>query len=150
MVTGCYRYQVVAPDTLSPGTEVRARLSADAVERAAEVLASGDDIQRVIEGRFVERERESVVLLVPFTRTDPGGARLGQRLRFDLRDILEIESKHLDRRRTALVLGTGAVILGVAVIRQLRDSGEGLGPNPPGGGPEELVVPAGFRIRFSF
>jgi hypothetical protein len=150
--SGCYAYIPATVNTVAVGAEVRARLSLGAAERVAEVIApGGDEVRRVMQGRLVEKGASSLVFLVS---TGPGGApggpRLAQRLRFNGDDILEIETQHLARRRTALVAGGGAAVLAIVVARQLRDSGAGLGPNSGGDRPPELNRPAGFAIRLPF
>lgn len=147
---GCYRYHSAATESVTVGMQVRARLSLRAAERIAEVVVATDEGGRVVEGRLLENERTSLVMLVPTAGGVMNSARLGQRLRLEPGDILELESKHLDRRRTGLLVGAGALITAAVVIRQLRDSGEGLGPNPRDGGPTELVVPAWVRLRIPF
>jgi hypothetical protein len=148
--SGCYHYQATTTDEIAIGTEVRARISLNAAERLEEIVATTDETGRMVEGRLIEREQTSLVVLVPTTPGEPRSARLGQRLRFEAGDILALESKHLDRRRTGLLIGAGALLTAAVVIRQLRDSGEGLGPNPPNGGPTEIVVRAGLRLRRLF
>src|SRR5690554_7852537 len=87
----CYGYAPVEPATLSPGAELRARLSAVEAERLADVLPGVD---RLVEGRVLEADgEEGFLLLVPVAQRQTGGSiqTLHQRLRLSRDQVIEVE-----------------------------------------------------------
>jgi hypothetical protein len=68
-----------------------------------------------------------------------------QRVAVPVRDVLEIEQRHLDRGRTGALIGIGAVAAGVIVA--LQSGGGGSPPATGGGAQESRRVPIlSFRI----
>jgi hypothetical protein len=68
---------------------------------------------------------------------------LHQRIAVPRVDLLELESRKLDRLRTGGLVGAAVIALTVALVAAL-DGGPGI-DRPPGGGPSDALVPA-FRI----
>ena len=141
---GCYRYDVAAVDRLTPESDVRARVSPGAAERLRAQLGGEG---RVVEGRFLGWDGDRLLVEVPAVSEIRGMSvrTLHQRVDLDPGDILEIEVKALDRRRTYLVVGAGVAALAAVVIAQVVPGG---GSRPPGGGdpPAEFHVPLGIRL----
>jgi hypothetical protein len=143
---GCYTYIPIQPEAVSAGTEVRARITAAQAERFREVFPME---RRLLEGRFVEGDGSSLMLEVPTARREMarGLEMLHQRLSIPRSEVIEIEEKRLDRKRTgAAAFGTGLVFVYVLINRL---SGEPGTDRPPDGPPtDEAVVPIRmFRIR---
>ncbi len=131
-LAGCYSYYTVEPVEVTPGDLVRARITAveaDRLEGAGQLPTES----RILEGRFIERNGQGMLLDVPSTirRTGAGLEVLHQRIALDPRGVLEFERKQLDRLRTGAVVAVGTAVLGAVVITQLQ--GEP-GKNDPGGG----------------
>ena len=95
------------------------------------MLPAGD---RVIEGRVLERESDGVLLLVPVASALRGARveTINQRLSIRNTGFVEVEVRELDRVRTGLALGAGAVVVGVVVARMLD---EAVNPGSQPGGP---------------
>ena len=146
--TGCYAYRPVDFDEVRVGSEIRARLTAGQVDELNGVLPSDS---RVIEGRVLEAPGSSYLLLVPVL-AEMRGARIDaihQRLDIPRSGIVELETRELDRVRTGIVVGAGAVVLGFVAWRSLRDPA--LGDRDPGGDPNDFVslrIPFGFGPSF--
>ncbi|MGH7446325.1 MAG: hypothetical protein ACREK1_01155 [Longimicrobiales bacterium] len=143
---GCYTYDPARLADVRAEMRVRARLSEEEVARLGSVVPSDG---RVIEGEVLERAAGELLLLVPVT-SDVVGTRvetLHQRLRIPDRGIIEIESRRLDRLKTALVLSAGVAVAGgiaaAALTGGYRSDRTGNGGTPP-----EMVIPVGFSIRF--
>lgn len=141
---GCYTYRPVDFDEVRVDSDVRARLTARQVDELNGVLPSES---RVIEGRVLEENGSSYLLLVPVL-AELRGARIetiNQRLDIPRSGIVELEMRELDRLRTGIAIGAGAAVLGFVAWRSLRDPA--LGDSDPPGGPNDFV---GFRIPFGF
>lgn len=129
-LAGCYSYRPVPSGAVPLDAQVRARLSAQQADRLGDVLPAGT---RVLEGTVLESGGDALLLLVPVS-SQLRGARvdvLNQRLRLSQSDIVELELKELDRGRTGLLVGAGAVALGAIVVAAIVETGGGDGPEEP-------------------
>lgn len=139
VLLGCYRYVPARMDEIALGAEVRARVSAEAAIRLSEVLDSED---RLLEGKLLERDDSTTLLLVPVaTRQNPARIEtLHQRLSIPRGEIVDLELKRLDRTRTSALIVLGAVAAGVVVSEQLfGDSREDRRRDD--GPPNESLIP---------
>ena len=146
LAAGCYRYAPLEAANARPGTNVRARLSATAAEPIAPLLGGID--ARVLSGTIVENRLDTIIVEVPSVlRNDTGGSieTLHQRVSIPRSGLFELETRRLDRGRTAAVAGAVAVAAGVVIARSLR-SDRGKEASPPGGGGNELRFPITIRI----
>jgi len=148
----CYSYQVVSPELVAPDTEVRVRLSPEGAESLQNVRMTED---RVMEGKLVERRGSALLVETNVGRFDPavGGRVLTQVVNVEAMDLVEVETKELDRTKTALLGGAVAVAVGIIIAQQLQDGSGGGGTGPPGP-PESRVdpvpllsIPFGFPFR---
>src|SRR5882724_6213372 len=96
LLAACYTYAPVQSSNLSPGTGVRARVSATAAERVAPLLGVSD--ARVLSGTLIVE-----VPTLAQAAIGTSGQTLNQRISITPGDLLEIESRVLDRKRTGLV-----------------------------------------------
>jgi hypothetical protein len=140
IAAGCYHYVPVPVESVTPGSDIRARVSAEEARRLEPLLVRDD--ARVLEGLFLERQNGSILVQVPVV-SELRGIRMEtfhQRVDLPVSSILEMELKELDRGRTGLALGAGTVVLVALVVNQLRGSGSSDrdGPLPP---PDEIRVP---------
>jgi hypothetical protein len=71
---------------------------------------------------------------------------LHQRVSIPRTDLLELETRRLDRFRTAAVVGSVAIIVGAIAVKALGNE-RGSGGTPPGGGGNETRIPLLRRFQ---
>ena len=132
---GCYSYAPVAPAAAQPGTEVRARVSAARAQQIATLLGTTD--ARLLVGTVLHAPGDTLLLEVPTsTRVASAGTLLTLRQRVGIahRDVLELEERTFNQRRTTLVAGVTAFLVGSVLIKTLvLDPGKERMPTDPGG-----------------
>ena len=145
LAAACYRYAPLEPANARPGANVRARLSPAAAEPIAPLLGGID--ARLLSGTIVENRLDTMIVEVPSVlRNDAGSIEtLHQRVSIPRSGLFELETRRLDRGRTAAVAGAVAVVAGVVIVRSLR-SDRGKEPSPPVGGGNELRFPITIRL----
>ena len=146
LLAGCYTYAPVQSSALLPGIGVRARVSATAAERVAPLLGVSD--ARVLTGTLIDNRSGTLIVEVPTlaqAAIGTSGQTLNQRISITPGDLVEIESRRLDRGRTGLVVGAVAVIGISATIAALK-GGPGL-DRPPGGSSTDAKFPL-WRLHF--
>lgn len=129
LLSGCYTYAPLDSAGATPGSSVRARLSAPAAARIAPSLGNGD--ARVLAGLVVDARTDALTLEVPTVPAGTATAQQGlfQRVSIPRGDIVEIERRTLDRHRTAIVVG--AAITGAGIITAAIIHGQSSGSNAP-------------------
>ncbi len=141
---GCYTYSPTSFDLLSEGAEIRARLSAVAVDRLDDVLPTDS---RVVEGKVVERDGGSLFVDVTVVSSLEGMLRtsLNQRIQLNRDGVVDLELKTFSRGRTWVAGGIMGAAIGFFIYKQfLQDSG---GPGGTlGGDPNESRV-GSLRFR---
>ena len=149
LATACYTYAPIDANAVRPGTGVRVRVSAAGAERLAPLLGTSRE-SRLLSGTIVDVRTDTMIVQVP-TVTQAGTVgdsfeTLYQRLSIPRADLVEIETRRLDRARTGAVAGGMALVVGTLVITSLRgDPGK---DGPPGsGGGTDTRLPV-WRIRF--
>jgi hypothetical protein len=133
LLAACYTYARTEPAAISAGTSVRARVSAAAAERLAALLGTTET--RLITGTLIDNGPDTIIVEVPAVmRAEVGSSvrALHQRVSISRGELLEIETRQLDRFRTGAVAGSAAVIVGVVVIKAIK--GDPGTEGPPGGG----------------
>jgi hypothetical protein len=148
LVCGCYTYAPIQTADVRPGMGVRARVSATTAERIAPLLATND--ARVITGTLIESGAGALIVEVPTTvQAGIAGASqsLHQRVSVAPSEVLELESRRLDRGRTSIVVGAVGLLAISSVVSALRNNDPGT--NAPGGGSSapENKIPL-WRWRF--
>ena len=145
-LSACYTYAAAPPASVAPGASVRARVSATAAERIAPLIGVND--ARLLTGRFAGTDAAGFLVEVPTTtQVGPAGSlqSLAQRVSIPRGDLLEIETRTLNRGRTAAVVGAVAVIGVGTAFNVLR--GERGSDRPPGGTSTDARIPV-VRWRF--
>ncbi len=145
-LSACYTYAPVQPASVASGTSVRARVSATAAERIAPLIGVND--ARLLTGKFAGPDAAGFLIEVPTTtQVGPAGSlqSLAQRISIPRADLLEIETRALNRGRTAAVVGTVAAIGIATAVNVLR--GERGSERPPGGSSTDTRIPV-LRWRF--
>lgn len=133
LITACYTYARTEPAAIPAGTSVRARVSPAAAERLAVLLGTTE--ARFITGTVIDNGPDTMIVEVPaIMRAEVGSSvrALHQRVSISRGELLEIETRQLDRIRTGAVAGSAAIIVGAIVISAIR--GEPGMERPPGGG----------------
>ena len=133
LLAACYTYARTEPAAIPRGTSVRARLSSTAAERLAALLGTPE--ARVITGTLIDNGPDTMIVEVPTVmRAEVGSSvrTLHQRVSISRAELLEIETRQLDRFRTGAVAASAAVIVGAVVIEAIR--GDPGSERPPGGG----------------
>jgi hypothetical protein len=120
---------------------VRARVSAASAERVAPLL--GTSSTRLLDGTLIANGTDTVIVEVPTAVRATVGASLQtlhQRVSIPRTELLELETRKLDRLRTGALVASAAVIVGAVVIRSIN-GGPASGNPPGGGGPGEFRAP---------
>jgi hypothetical protein len=147
-LAGCYTYQPIEPAAAPLGVEVRARINGAASDRVAPLVGSFDN--RVLVGNVVENTNGVMTLEVPtgaMSNVAESVVRLHARVPIMPNDLVGLDRRMLDKRRTILFSGAvaGGVGLGVALaLRSAADPQPGNLPNEP---PPVARIPIwGFRF----
>ena len=148
LISACYTYAPIEPGNIQPGSGVRARVSPAAADRLSLLL--GTPSGRVLSGRFVGSYGDTLIVEVPaVVQASYAGSSvetLHQRLSIPRTDLVEIETRRLDRLRTAAATGAVAVIVGAVVLGALNNDRGSDGPPGDGGG-NDARLPV-LRLRF--
>jgi hypothetical protein len=140
LFSGCFAYlPVTEPGQLEPGLSVRARVSPAAGARIAPLLGATD--ARRLDGTLITQSTDTLIVEVPTVMTDTRefGRTPSQRVSILRSELLEIEVRRLDRVRTAVVVGSAAIIAGTLLARSLKGE-PGKEPLPGGGGTDAIVL----------
>jgi hypothetical protein len=146
LLAGCYAYAPIEPLTVRPGVSVRARVSGAGADRIAPLLGTSN--ARLLSGRLVDTRADTLIVEVPtvMQASLAGVAEpLHQRVSIPRTDLLELETRRLDRFRTAAVVGSVAIVVGTIAVKAIRNE-RGGGGTPPGGGGNEARIPL-LRLR---
>jgi hypothetical protein len=146
LLVGCYTYAPIEPASLQAGTGVRARVSSAAAERLAPLL--GTTNARLISGRLVDTRADTMIVEVPTVVQMTFGSSmetLHQRVSIPRADLVELETRRLDRFRTAALAGGVVFIVGTIAIKALKND-PGTDRSPGGGGGTDVRVPL-WRLR---
>lgn len=142
---GCYTYAPLDPARAAPGLQVRARITGTQAEQIAPLIGVTD--ARVLSGTIVHGGDTLIVEVPSGARIATAGViqSLNQRVSVPRAAIVELESRTLNRGRTAAVAGVAIVVVGSYLVKALIiDPGRERSPIDPGG--TELAP----RFRFTF
>ncbi len=132
----CYTYTQVSPAAVAPGSSVRVRTAAQGAPALGSIPSPEGG--RVIEGRLLPRSSpDTLACAVPLGNGEPlawSHGLVGTVL-VPVAGVERLEVRHLQKGRTAALIGTAAVI-GVAVLKWAFDVSlpSKPGSEPPGGG----------------
>ena len=139
LLAGCYTYAPIQASSLQPGMGVRARITASASEQVAPLLGVSD--ARVLTGKLVDNSSGTLIVEVPTmvpVRAGASAQSLYQRISIAPGQIVDLESRQLDRARTGLVVGA-VVVVGTSAAIAAFKGGPGL-DRPPGGSSTDAKV----------
>jgi hypothetical protein len=143
---GCYTYAPVQSAAVQSGATVRAHVSEVASARIAPLLGSAD--ARTLDGVVIDNTVGTIVIEVPtVVQNGINGSlqSLSQRVSIFSGDLVQLETRRLDRSRTGLVVAAAVFIGGSAAIAALK--GGPTADKPPTGTSSEARVPL-FRLHF--
>src|SRR5215831_2872972 len=128
LFAGCYTYSTIDLASAAPGMEVRARVSAATAAQLGPSLGMSD--ARLLSGPIVQRDADGLTIRVPSAPMGTIGAQEGlfQQILINRSDLLELESRQLDRTRTGVMIG--AAFVGATVIAVTALHGRSSGANP--------------------
>ena len=136
--SGCHTFQPTSIADLTPGEDVRARVTGAFADSLSTIL-SGDT--RIVEGSYVESNGSTAYIDVPVSSGYQGMRlqTLNQRVEVPMDAFVELERKQLSKVRTGITLGAVVAIGAGIVIAELSgDTGGGVRPGE--GGPVDAVV----------
>lgn len=137
--TGCFKY--VRDDLGAVGAGENVRVYLNPRGRAmADLNLLSPGAEPVVSGEVVEREQDHLLLrLTGLVHTDPYRAPLAQDLGVPAGEILQVQSRHVDVLRTAILGGLGAAAAATVVAAIVSDA---FGREPIVGQPEpQLRIP---------
>jgi hypothetical protein len=146
LLAGCYTYSPIQASSLQPGMGIRARVTATAAEQIAPLLGVSD--ARVLTGKLVGNTTDAMIVEVPTMVPASAGTTaqsLYQRISITPGQLVELESRRLDRTKTTIVVGAAVVVGASAAIAALK-GGPGL-DRPPGGSSCDDRLPL-IRLHF--
>lgn len=143
---GCQTFQPVALSDLTPGMQIRARVSNAQAAEMTEYLPNERD--RLIGGTVVANSPGELLLAVPVTVRNVPGQReiLRQRVSIPTTELFEVEMRSLDRPRTGVLSAATALIVGYVLYKSLRGGSSGGTPGDGGPGPQDAVITARIPI----
>jgi hypothetical protein len=140
---GCSVYVPLNPDTPPPaGTDVRARLTTPGAVRVSDIVGSP---VREIEGEILSFWGDSLGLSLMATSEYGRPWDSMDTLKLGTLEIMQLDEKRLDKRRTAFLVGGVGVITGVvtaALFKAATGSDDGESP----GDIDAILIPL-FSIR---
>lgn len=133
--SGCYNYRPVT--TATPGSSIRARLTAEAAVRRSQGL---DEPILHYDGSVVEATEDSIALDVLIARTSSTFQQVEIRdtMRLATSEIQSISARRLSATKSLLV-GAAAVAAGVAIVAAIDQIVGGTGDPDDGGTPTARV-----------
>ena len=142
-VSACSVYIPQPPDTPPPaGTQVRARLTTPAAVRVSDIF--GVPVQE-IEGRILDLDGDSLGLRLLSATEYRRPWDSADTLKLAMGELLQLDEKRIDGRRTALFVGGVGVVSGI-VIGALFKAAAGSGDGEPPGEIDVILIPL-FSIR---
>ncbi len=137
---GCYTYTPIDPVSTEPGHSVRARINATTAEQLELLLGIET---RLLNGTVIATAPDTLIIEVPTAaQISSNGTmmRLRQRVSVPRSGLLLLESRTLNRGRTAVAIVVGTVAIGGLIV-----GGYILGPGqeklPGGDGGTDLRIP---------
>jgi hypothetical protein len=143
----CFQYVPILPAEAPVGKEVRLHLTDAGLARLRDTL--GGQVPRLgktIEGPLIASQGQRLLVGVPaWSRPESPRDGFQQRVSISVSDLLGVERKKLDKRKTSLIVTAAGVALGAFVVAHTSGVfGGTTGPYPEPGQGESLQVPIPF------
>ena len=147
ILCGCYRYAPTSFDAVTPSVEIRATLTS---EKALELESLLGVLHPQLQGEVLEHRGEILLLGVPQLQRGPyavSSGRIRQWLWLEESDFLRLETRTVDRKRTAIFVGVTGALVGYALHRAL--GGGAVDTDEPGNGGinPDRTIQLGIRLR---
>ena len=143
-LTGCYTYATIDPATTQPGASVRARINAQTADQLEPLLGMET---RILTGLVIATAPDTMIIEVPTAASASSGGsivKLKQRVSVPKSGMLELESRTLNKGRTAIVaVGASAGVTALIVGGYILGPGKEKLPGEPGG--PEFRIPVVWR-----
>jgi hypothetical protein len=111
LLNACFRYRPADLGAVPEGSRVRVQLTRQAFAALPEIpYQPGPRLA----GTLVGRNGDELLVRVPITADALNGGMLGQQVAIPASGIVELESRELDRTRTAIAIATG--VAGVVAL----------------------------------
>ena len=139
LLAACYTYTPIESGVARPGASVRARVTPSASGRIGPLIGATD--ARLVIGTLVENNDGALIVevatIVP-ADAGTGIQALHQRVSIARSDLVELETRTLDRARTAAVTGAAVIVVGGGALRSFKGNGSSEGQ--PTGGSTDLRI----------
>lgn len=143
-LAGCYSHAVTSLDAVSPGQQVRITVTPASRAQISPLVGSE---RPTLEGELAEITDDGA-----FYMTVPSGVRqegfsfetLYQKLRFAQEDVVAIETRRINRSRTALLLGGMGVVVTAVILDTFTGRSGGNTEQSPGENPAQVRIPWTF------
>ena len=144
LALGCFEFRQVPIAAAPVGKEVRVNLTDSGYHRLA--ATAGDQVprlRRTLEGPLISVDEKGLVLGITSWQGRPGSREsLYQRIAVPVSDVLGLERKVLDRRKTTLIAaGAGAALIAFIAYYVSGEFGGSTSPFPEPGPGETIQVP---------
>lgn len=145
LLSGCYSYQVVPTDALRPGTQVRAHITGEEVDRIGSIVGFET---RDVEGRVDRTGTDGLMLVVPAQTASTGSEvrRFYQRVDLPWNSIMEVQERRLNKTKTYALVAAAVAGVGVLTAWTFGALGEGSGKGTKGGTNAVAVPPLLLRL----
>jgi hypothetical protein len=147
LCASCYTYVPIRPASAVPGTSVRAHVTPETSVRVAPLLGMPD--VHDLAGKLIDNTGGTMVIEVP-TVVQAGSNNavesLFQRVTVRPDDILGLETRTLNRPRTALLAAAAAAALGSVAVSALHNKTRIDGPPGQTGGTETRIPLFRFHL----
>jgi hypothetical protein len=140
VLSACYTYSNVDITDVAVGNDVRVRVTAEEADRAETMLGYRST---TLEGQLVERRSNGRFLLrVPGKAFSVNGQarRYYQRVALAPADVLDLQARKLNVRRTGALLAVGVAAV-VFILKSELSGQTGGSPGGTGGSPRAILVP---------
>lgn len=136
-LSGCYSYQAVLGDDLSPGDPVRLRLASEPAQQLSDRVGS---TVRSVEGPLIRITPDSLRVGVEWGAYYAGTMFEGRQdtLQFHRSEVLEVDRREFSRARTGVV-GAALVAAIVVFFKSIDLGGQDGGDDPTD--PPLIVIP---------
>jgi hypothetical protein len=143
LLTGCYSYVPASLETVSPGDQVRVRISAVAADRLEPVRFT---TAREMDGAIVRFDDDQLYFDAIIRTVDATGitAMFTQRLNLATTEVQDVQHRRLDVLKTGAAVSGGAFLLGGAAYAVSRGLLRGRT-----GEYEPIEMHSPFRLRWS-
>ena len=140
VLTACYTYAPATVETVSPGEDVRARITPTATESLPVGLRPEDG---VLKGELLDRDDGTLTLFVSAADRQEGffTEDLRQRVNVSASDIVVLERRTLNKSRTYFATGVGIAVVTAVSLRILSGKAGGNTIDRPDPGPSATRIP---------